>query len=803
MKRTVLVLISLIALSIYTMGQTGPTGKTGPTGSTGVTGPTGATGLGYYGLTSTTSIAIGTGSKVFTTNLASTATSFAVGTRVRVAYTTTPTNFMEGVITAFSSTSLTVNVDYIGGSGTYAVWNIVNAGVVGTTGVTGATGAGTTGATGAAGLGFNGLTSATSLAIGTGSKVFTTNLASTATAFAVGTRVRVVYTTIPTNFMEGVITAFSSTSLTVNVDYIGGSGTYAAWNITSAGAVGSTGATGGAANVSGTINNISKFTSTTALGNSQIFDNGTNIGIGTTIPAKKLDISGDINFTGALYANGIAGATGQILTSNGTSTPTWQNASTALNSTAWLITGNTGTVDGTNFLGTTDDIPFNIRVNNQPAGRIDDAGQNVFFGYQAGITGGLSSVAIGYQALYTGVGIYNVAVGDQALYSCTPLPHNRGDYNVGVGSQSLYSNTSGGGNTAIGHQALFNNTSNGSNTGFGYQSLYNNISGGGNTAIGSNSGSSLTAGNNNVFLGSGTASSKSDAQNSMALGYLTTITADNQFMYGNSSVAYHIFQAGNVGIQTTNPISQLQVGNGLPKTSIGDLNGSAYTGYIGFNLSRIPNGTGTWITENNGTDNGGSAIFGSPNGALFFTKINSTGASNQTGLTDVNIYNHTSMIIDYTGNVGIANLYPYAKLDIYANRGDAGMAAIIVRDVKPTAMPTDNSNVNFLVYSNGYVYARDIHVQLGTFPDYVFKKEYKLMPLSEVESYIKENSHLPEVPSAAEVKEKGLDLGDMDATLLKKVEEQTLYIIDLQKQINEMQKQNVEMLKEMELLKKK
>jgi hypothetical protein len=96
----------------------------GGSGATGPTGPTGSTGLGYAGLTSTTSIAVGSGSKTFTTNLASTATAFTVGSRVRVASSATPANFMDGSITAFSSTTLTVNVDYTGGSGTIASWNI-------------------------------------------------------------------------------------------------------------------------------------------------------------------------------------------------------------------------------------------------------------------------------------------------------------------------------------------------------------------------------------------------------------------------------------------------------------------------------------------------------------------------------------------------------------------------------------------------------------------------------------------------------------------------------------------------------
>jgi len=81
-------------------------------------------GIGYYNLTSVSSVAIATGSKTFTTNLSNISTAFTVGTRVRVAYVTTPANFMEGVVTSFSGTTLVVNIDSIGGSGTYANWTI-------------------------------------------------------------------------------------------------------------------------------------------------------------------------------------------------------------------------------------------------------------------------------------------------------------------------------------------------------------------------------------------------------------------------------------------------------------------------------------------------------------------------------------------------------------------------------------------------------------------------------------------------------------------------------------------------------
>jgi hypothetical protein len=74
--------------------------------------------------------------------------------------------------------------------------------------------------------------------------------------------------------------------------------------------------------------------------------------------------------------------------------------------------------------------------------------------------------------------------------------------------------------------------------------------------------------------------------------------------------------------------------------------------------------------------------------------------------------------------------------------------------------------------------------------DYVFAKDYKLKPLNEVASFIKENNHLPGVPSAEEVVKDGIDVAAMDAKLLEKIEELTLYIIDLKNEVEKLKKAN-------------
>lgn len=79
------------------------------------------------------------------------------------------------------------------------------------------------------------------------------------------------------------------------------------------------------------------------------------------------------------------------------------------------------------------------------------------------------------------------------------------------------------------------------------------------------------------------------------------------------------------------------------------------------------------------------------------------------------------------------------------------------------------------------------------FPDYVFDKDYKLPTLAETENYIKQHKHLPEVPSAAEVEKEGMSLSDMNIITLKKVEELTLHLIELNKKVEELKKENADM----------
>lgn len=100
---------------------------------------------------------------------------------------------------------------------------------------------------------------------------------------------------------------------------------------------------------------------------------------------------------------------------------------------------------------------------------------------------------------------------------------------------------------------------------------------------------------------------------------------------------------------------------------------------------------------------------------------------------------------------------------------------------------------NYGLYVEKGILSERVKVAIKTevdWADFVFEDDYQLMPLKTVEEFVKHNKHLPNVPSAKDMTKKGLDVAEMDATLLTKIEELTLYVINLNKEVQQLKKEN-------------
>ena len=157
--------------------------------------------------------------------------------------------------------------------------------------------------------------------------------------------------------------------------------------------------------------------------------------------------------------------------------------------------------------------------------------------------------------------------------------------------------------------------------------------------------------------------------------------------------------------------------------------------------------------------------------------ITSTGERNYSNLT---FYANSYSFIGAYGNVNYMNL-SNGKTNVLTDLEVSGK------------IKCQNELEVAEVLKANQIKAQDINVEMNNAADYVFDENYNLRSLSDVESYVKENKHLPGVPSAAEMAEKGMSMSQMSNLLLEKVEELTLHMIELEKE-NKALKNRVEML---------
>ena len=147
-------------------------------------------------------------------------------------------------------------------------------------------------------------------------------------------------------------------------------------------------------------------------------------------------------------------------------------------------------------------------------------------------------------------------------------------------------------------------------------------------------------------------------------------------------------------------------------------------------------------------------------------------------------------VLNWTmGNIAGNDFYirvdnaPNSPFMMESNTGNVGIG---------TATPKEKLSVN------GKIRAKEIKVELANWPDYVFEEGYQKLSLTEIEQFIKQNKHLPGVPIAKQVEQEGVELGEMNKVLLKKIEELTLLLIEKDKELKKEKDENNARLNEIE-----
>lgn len=271
------------------------------------------------------------------------------------------------------------------------------------------------------------------------------------------------------------------------------------------------------------------------------------------------------------------------------------------------------------------------------------------------------------------------------------------------------------------------------------------------------------------------------------LGFLVLQTKDLQRLVINPD--------GQVGIGTSNPGSVLTVNGTDPIIQL--RNGNSDKGFvqlvdndikIGTNVS---NGLGRFLIRTNGADR----MFVDEDGKVGINFIGSSThmlavGQNAFGQTGIDFYNNLN---ERRGNLRFSNTDGYlrsegtGKFNISVANAGTG---IVLHPEGNISMGNTTFVNGFKLSVHGKATATEFTItQLIDWPDYVFADGYKLLPLSEVRKFITENKHLPNIPPASQLEKDGLALGDMSKRLMEKVEELTLYVLQLQDQIDELKKQ--------------
>jgi hypothetical protein len=264
-----------------------------------------------------------------------------------------------------------------------------------------------------------------------------------------------------------------------------------------------------------------------------------------------------------------------------------------------------------------------------------------------------------------------------------------------------------------------------------------------------------------------------------------------------------------------------------PRTSATDIYSALYVNYstvAGVNYTPLVILGGSTAANSNIllAASGGKVGIGttSPIVALDIAGYNTSNSQLRAGSFEVQPYAiNNSILYDnarYNGsvniyrNTGYASAIQFVNGSITFNTAPSGTAETVasltpkmyISNTGYVGIGTTTPDEALIVY--GKIHAREVKIEWNIpYPDYVFKPTYKLPKLTELKTYIDKNHRLPEMPTEAEVAKNGLNLGETNVLLTKKVEELTLYAIDQQKQITEQQKVNQSLQQQIDQLAKK
>ncbi|MEM0543316.1 hypothetical protein WFZ85_11870 [Flavobacterium sp. j3] len=269
----------------------------------------------------------------------------------------------------------------------------------------------------------------------------------------------------------------------------------------------------------------------------------------------------------------------------------------------------------------------------------------------------------------------------------------------------------------------------------------------------------------------------------IGIGYSTAPTFEtNKFMVAGGTSYF----GGNVGIGTLTPSESLNLTTGNLKLDSGrmlfgtvaNFNDTAYNWAIKSNRPFLIASSSTPMIEIQSTI---SNAYGFLNLAIAPVDY---GFSNVSKKGDVIFRGYTSgsMIFNCEGTGNI-------KFTTIADTQPATQSQVQMTITKTGNIGIGTETPDTKLAVNGTVHAKEVVVDLLGWPDYVFEDDFNLMPLEEVEKYINENKHLPNVPSAKVVESDGLNLGEMNKKLIEKVEELTLYVIQLNKELQQVKSQ--------------